>query len=116
MKRSIVAVLFAVMAIGLEPRIAHGQCITPPSGLVSWWQGENNTYDNVGANNATPTAITYGNGEVGKAFVYDGSTSRMTVPASSALAVTNFTIEAWVFPADQNRSMPVVDYGQSGQF
>ena len=57
-------------------------------GIVGWWRAENNANDNVNGNNATNfQGITYSGGEVGQAFQFDGSTSRITVPASTSLAV-----------------------------
>jgi subtilisin-like proprotein convertase family protein len=90
---------------------------TPPSsGLVAWWPGEGNANDISGNNNnGRPQNITYVNGEVGKAFHYDGSTSLITVPASTSLAVSNMTIECWIFPTDDGTPRPVVEYGGGGQ-
>ena len=78
-------------------------CDPAPSGLVSWWPGEGNANDIVGANNGTPTGgITYINGEVGQAFVLNGSTSYIPVPASSSLDIgatgSGITIEGWIKP------------------
>ena len=74
-------------------------CVTPPVGLVGWWPGEGNAFDVVGGNNAFQTnGITYAPGEVGEAFVFDGTTSSITVPGSASLNVQNLTIETWIFP------------------
>ena len=83
--------------------------------LVSMWRGENNTNDSINGNNPTAVQnITFTNGEVRQAFHYDGSTSLITVPASTSLAVSNMTLEAWVFPTDSNIH-PIIDYGGAGQ-
>lgn len=41
----------------LYPFEAHGvaveSCTPPPSGMVSWWGGDNNALDMVGGNNGT---------------------------------------------------------------
>jgi hypothetical protein len=77
-------------------------CTPAPSGLVSWWRAEGNANDSIGTNNGTPTGgITYTNGEVGQAFVFNNTTSYIPVPASPGLNVgTNngFTIEGWIQP------------------
>ena len=77
-------------------------CTPPPPGLVSWWRAETNALDSFGTNNGVAQNITYTNGEVGKSFVFDGSSSYVRVPASSNLDVgkaNGFTLEAWVNPA-----------------
>ncbi len=77
-------------------------CAPVPSGLISWWPGEGNADDVVGANNGTPQNITYIAGEVGQAFVFDGSSSLIVVPANPSLDVGlggGFTLETWVNPA-----------------
>jgi len=79
-------------------------CVPPPAGMVAWWPGEGNANDIVGANNGSAQAITYAPGEVGQAFVFNGSSSQIRIPASPSLNVgtsqTGFTVEAWINPAD----------------
>jgi len=85
-------------------------------GIAGWWRSENNTNDSINGNNPTAVSnITFTAGEVGRAFVYNGSTSKITVPASTSLAVSNVTMEAWVFPTTLNQPLPVIDYGGAGQ-
>jgi hypothetical protein len=91
-------------------------CDPAPSGLVAWWPAEGNANDIEGGNNGSPVSgITYANGKVGQAFVFDGTTSLITVPASPSLAVSNLTFEGWIFPTDLNQPRPVIDYGGGGQ-
>ena len=84
-----------------------GKCVPPPascfpvpSGIVGWWRAESNTVDSVDGNNGlvVPT-VTYGDGEVGKAFLF--SDGYVHIPAASNLNVGSgpgFTIETWVAP------------------
>ncbi len=83
-----------------------GKCITPtppcdppPSGLVSWWKGEANSYDSIGTNNGTlsPSGASYAPGMVGQAFRFDGTNGSVQVPDSPTLKPANVTIEAWVW-------------------
>ena len=70
------------------------------SGMAAWWPAEGNTLDIVGTNNATG-GIGYTNGEVGKAFFFDGNTNYLMVPASSYLNIgtgSGITIEGWIKP------------------
>ena len=72
--------------------------------------------DSYGTNNPTSVSnITYTAGEVGQAFQFDGSTSLIIVPASTSLALSNITIEGWVYPTDLSLARPVVEYGAGGQ-
>jgi len=82
---------------------APAPCTPPPSGLVAWWPAEGNGSDIVSGNNGTVNgALGYTNGEVGQAFVFDDSTSYLSIPASSSLDVgatgTGLTIECWIQP------------------
>jgi len=78
-----------------------------PSGLVSWWPGENSAEDIAGPNNATPVGnVGYAPGLVGTAFQLNGgyfeapwSPSLLFITGESAM-----TAECWVF--SQNDSLP----------
>jgi len=89
-------------------------CSSAPSGLVAWWPGEGNANDIMGTNNGTVSGVGFVTGEVGQAFSFDGSTSLITALASPGLAVSNMTLEAWVYPKDTT-ARPVIDYGGAGQ-
>ena len=52
--------------------------------------------------------LSYTNGEVGQAFVLDGTSGYVDVPASGSLNVgTNngFTVEGWINPSDSRRNI-----------
>src|SRR5262249_47652088 len=62
-------------AYPVGPDIADtgNQCLPPPAGLVSWWPGDGNTDDVVGGNIGTALGgVTFGAGEVGQAFNFNG--------------------------------------------
>jgi subtilisin-like proprotein convertase family protein len=85
-------------------------------GLMGWWRGETNANSSVNGNNpANVQGISYTNGEVGQAFIYNGSTSLITMPPSTSLAVSNLTIEGWVYSTDSTHIGPIIDYGGAGQ-
>jgi hypothetical protein len=96
-------VLLLLVAVSLMGRgMLCAQSIPAPSGLVGWWQGEGNVYDVTGTNNGIAQNTTYSNGVVGQAFVFNGSSSQVRIPASSNLNVGlggGLTIETWVNPA-----------------
>ena len=53
---------------------AFSGCLNPPSGLISWWGGDNNALDMVGANHGTFQGnASYAAGKVGQAFRIDGA-------------------------------------------
>ncbi len=73
-------------------------CPGTPPGMVAWWQGEGNTGDYAGTNDAVfEGAVAYGPGEVGQAFAFDGASSYLQVPNNPlwALGANDFTIELW---------------------
>ncbi|MEI6077722.1 MAG: LamG-like jellyroll fold domain-containing protein, partial [Verrucomicrobiota bacterium] len=86
-------------------------------GLAGFWRAETNTSDSINGNDASNVQnITFGAGEVGQAFQFDGSTSLITVPASPSLAVSNVTVEAWIYPTDLNTLRPIIEWGGAGQY
>ncbi|MEI9866433.1 MAG: LamG-like jellyroll fold domain-containing protein [Limisphaerales bacterium] len=86
-------------------------CVAPPAGLVSWWQGEGNAHDLIGNNNGTLAGNAgYTNGKVGQAFVSDGIGDCVTVGNPTNLQLQNFTIETWV----KRSSSSIVSYGGFG--
>jgi hypothetical protein len=86
-------------------------CVSPPSGLVSWWRGEGNANDSLGANNGVLTgAVTFASGEVGQAFNFDGVTGAIIVPAVTNVTLQDLTIEGWIYPTDVSIERPVVEF------
>jgi hypothetical protein len=79
-----------------------GNCVEPPSGLVSWWQAENDASDAVGSNPGTPVGdVPFATGMVGQAFSFDQSLSQsVQIPYATNLATPSFTFETWVYPSE----------------
>src|SRR6266581_3321424 len=75
--------------------VLQADCIPPASGLIAWWQGEGNTSDFLGGNNAAlVNGATFSKGEVGQSFSFDGVQSYVQIADSPSLNLTNeFTIE-----------------------
>jgi Concanavalin A-like lectin/glucanases superfamily/Immunoglobulin domain len=94
-------------------------CVPSPSGLVSWWRAEGNGNDSAGANNGVlQGGMTFGAGEVGQAFSFDGTSNAITIPASASLDVGQsggLTVEAWINPAD-TVTRPIVDWSPNGTY
>jgi len=93
--------------LAISQPVSAADCVPPPSGLVSWWRGENSTADAADGNNGTIAGtgtVTYGPGVVGQAFVFDGThRDRVTVGNPTNLRLEDFTLEAWI-----KRSSPTV--------
>ena len=88
-------------------------CTPAPAGLVSWWPAERNANDIVDGNDGTIQNITYTHGEVGQAFVFNGSDSGIVIPASTSLDVGSsggFTLEAWINPTDVSQRCPLFEW------
>ncbi|HTX21011.1 MAG TPA: LamG-like jellyroll fold domain-containing protein [Candidatus Aquilonibacter sp.] len=91
-------------------------------GIAAWWRGEDNANDSINGNNGTPmNGITYTNGEVGQAFVFNHQPygSYIPVPASSSLNVgtgAGITIDAWVKADAYNADVfggPIIEWDSS---
>ena len=89
-------------------------CLTPPSGLVSWWRGESNTTDTVGGNAAVlANGAGYNTGQVGTGFKLDGVDDYVRVPASGNLNIgpgAGFTLETWINPSDVSDGRPILEW------
>jgi RHS repeat-associated protein len=89
-------------------------CLTPPAGLVGWWPGDGDTRDLANANTGVAEGgLTFNPGKVGQTFHLNGTTADMVAPASTALNVSSFTLNAWVFPLDSGTGRPMLEYSTS---
>ncbi|HEY2104029.1 MAG TPA: LamG domain-containing protein, partial [Chthoniobacterales bacterium] len=79
-------------------------CDPPPSGMVSWWPAEGDANDIQDNNDGTiQGTVTFARGKVGQAFSFDGNTANYVfVPHNTNLDLTQFTVDAWVFPTPSN--------------
>ena len=101
----------AVLAVNPLPT-----CTPVPSGIVAWWQGEDNAIDAVAGNNGIlENGTGFTNGEVGSAFSLNGINNYVLVnpAAPSSLDVgqaTGLTFEAWIKPTSIGIQMPLFEY------
>ncbi|MCX6923139.1 MAG: immunoglobulin domain-containing protein, partial [Verrucomicrobia bacterium] len=75
-------------------------CVPPPSGLVGWWRGESNAWDQVGVNpGVLRNGAGFGAGAVGQAFNFNGTSQYVDVTNSPGLNPTgSISVEAWIYP------------------
>ncbi len=75
-------------------------CVTPPSGLISWWPGDDNANDIKDGNNGTlVNGATFAAGKVGQAFSFDGVNDYLEIPENGSLDLSgDFTLETWIKP------------------
>ena len=89
-------------------------CAHPPLGLVSWWAAEGNANDSFGTNEGTLSGgVSFTAGEVGEAFLFDGASGYVSIPASSSLDVGSgqgLTIEGWIKPNQLSTLAPLVEW------
>jgi hypothetical protein len=95
-------------------------CVTPPAGLVSWWQGEGNADDFTGLNNGVlEGGVSFAPGEVGQTFNFTDTNQAVFVPASPSLDVgtgPGFTLEAWINPTDVTQTHPIFEWNNGGSW
>lgn len=104
--------------IGAAPKFFQLQggsgCANMPSGLVTWLRAEGNANDSTGLNNGSLLAgLGFTNGEVGQTFNFTNNGQGISLPASASLNLAtngDFTIEAWINPADVNTPRPIAEW------
>jgi hypothetical protein len=79
-----------------------GQCVFPPSGLVSWWRAEGTGADAVGTNHGTLfNSVAFTTGEVNQSFDLNGASAHIRIPDSPSLRFSNaMSIEGWISPTE----------------
>jgi hypothetical protein len=95
-------ILTALLLVGFMTKVSaqSTNCVTKPSGLVSWWPGEGNAADVVGGNTGTPYGgVVFTSGVVGEAFSFNGINGHVRIADRPSLHFTNaLTLEAWINP------------------
>jgi hypothetical protein len=81
--------------------VTTGFCYAQPSGLVSWWKGDDDATDHMGNNNGTlENGAGFALGEVNDAFSFNGSNQYVLIgePVPADLQIqNNFTMSAWIY-------------------
>ena len=96
------------------------RCTPPPSGMVSWYTGDDNPFDIFGTNHGTlQGGATFADGKAGRAFSLNGTDAFIQVPNNPGLDPTAAgSLDAWVkfnqLPSAANHVMEIVGTGNSG--
>ncbi len=80
-------------------------CFAAPNGIVSWWPGDEQGFDNGGGNNATLQGVSISNGKVGTAFDFDYSFDRIMAGSIGIKDLQQLTIETWVYHKSSRNSI-----------
>jgi len=96
------------------------ECLTPPSGLVSWWRGDSNAKDSVGENHGTqPGEVSFVPGVVGNAFSFPtvpDENSFILIGSPQDLRLTSgLTIDAWIKPSEMEEGQEATIASKWGQ-
>jgi hypothetical protein len=92
--------------VGLVPAFTASSPLPvtpPPSAMVAWWTADGYATDIQSNHGQVLTNITYAPSEVGQSFVFDGTTSAITVTDSADLTPTAVTVDFWF---NSNVSLP----------
>jgi hypothetical protein len=88
-------------------------CTPPLTGLISWWRGESNALDSIGANHGALTnQATYERGKAGAGFAFDGLGDAVHLGNPPALQLQDFTMEAWIKRASVSKATGDPGYTQ----
>ncbi|HET6262398.1 MAG TPA: LamG-like jellyroll fold domain-containing protein, partial [Chloroflexia bacterium] len=73
-------------------------CVAPPSGMVAWYPGDNNSEDLVGDNDGTlPDTTPFTGGKVAQALSFDGVDDYVLVPDHPSLDLpTAVSVDVWM--------------------
>ena len=85
-------------ASGTQYTFRPADCVTPPTNMVGWFPGDNNTIDLINGNNATlHNGAGYGPGEVSGAFNFDGVDDYVSFGSTLGnFGTGNFTVDFWI--------------------
>ena len=100
------------MGAVVAPQFLYAQCVTPPSGMVAWWPGDNNTNDIINGNNGTLMGgATYGSGKVAGAFLLANECDGVEVNDDPTLdfGTGDLTIDAWIKTSNTLETVIIVD-------
>lgn len=100
-KRIFTTIILLTIAVGFGSEAFAQTCTPAAPDLVSWYSGDGNALDARSRNNGTlQNGATFGTGQNGQAFSFDGADDFVNIPDSSSLQsfTTQASIEGWINP------------------
>lgn len=94
--------LVILLVFTVVGNVAAQTCVQPPTGLVSWWDGDGNANDIWDGNDGTlQNGATFAAGMVGQAFSFDGVDDEVEIPDNDTLDISthDLTYSLWVRPS-----------------
>jgi concanavalin A-like lectin/glucanase superfamily protein len=94
-------------------------CVAPPTGIVSWWTGDNTFADQQGLNaGAAVGTVTFAAGKVGDAFVLSGMDAVSAATNDFPTGSADRTIELWAYLSSTYGTYPSLTemFAQYGTF
>lgn len=80
--------------LAIDPLV---ECVSPPSGMVSWWPGDGNANDIIDSNHGTlQNGAAFATGKVASSFSFDGVDDNVLIGNPANLHLQDFTIDAWI--------------------
>jgi hypothetical protein len=112
---ALIAAVILPLPAAAQPVAATSGCVLAPSGITAWWPGEGNANDLVGSNIGTLHGATFGPGEVGQAFSFDGVDDYVSFPDSPSLNVgtSDFSLDGWIKTTSTGVLQSIVDKRQA---
>ncbi|MDO9067567.1 MAG: LamG-like jellyroll fold domain-containing protein [Deltaproteobacteria bacterium] len=81
--------------------VGPNMCTPPPADMISWWGGDNNPLDMIGANHGTlVNGATFAVGKINQAFSLDGGDDYVNIPHDASLSIpptSPMSFDLWVY-------------------
>lgn len=92
------------------------QCTPPPDDMIGWWPGDGNANDITGNGHNGTFNGTFGAGEVGPAFTFNGADVFVNVPNAASLNPAKITVDAWIYVTANTFFPSIIGKGNTGTY
>ncbi len=113
-KSSFCRILFVLVLFNSFAFTFGQNCVPPPPDIQGWWDGDGNADDRVRGNSANLNGgVSFGLGEVGQGFLFDGSSGFVSIPAAAQTdigAAGGLTVECWIQPSQLSSGQVIAEW------